>query len=88
MKKYDTDVLPGGIGEIAGASLLGDIGAGDGDLDFDPPTPEDLYVAAVALAGELVREEPTRVSRKVERAALWLARVAVERSGQEVSDGK
>ena len=86
MHGYDTEILPGGIGEIAGASMLGDIGACDGDLHFDPPTPEDLYVAAVSLASELMREEPTRTHRKIERAALWLARAACEaRDGGEVN---
>lgn len=81
IEKYDTTVLSGSVGDIAGGSMLGDIGAVDGDLDFDSPTAEDLYVAAVALAGDLLGEPPTTASRKIERAALWMARVACNVSG-------
>lgn len=79
---FDVTVLKSPIGEIAGCSMLENLGDMDeGDADFDPPTAEDLYTAAVALASSWEEYAADGLgnhhfARAIERVALWLLRMS------------
>jgi hypothetical protein len=75
--QYDIEVFRSGIGEIAGQSWLEGLGGTDDPLEFDPPTAEDIYVAAICLASDITADGISTVhNRKLERVTMWLCRVA------------